>query len=256
MKNNLTIPVAIIIAAAIIGGAVIFTKGESKNTNSIDKTKEKASFNVSIRPISDDDHILGDPDAKIKIVEFSDTECPYCKVFHGTMHQVINEYGKGGKVAWVYRHLPLDALHSKARNEAEATECAAELSGNTGFWNYTDALYATTTSNNTLDPNKLPLIAEQAGLNRTQFEECLSSGRNASKVEEDVKEAMSNGGNGTPFNVIIDKSGNQIPFSGAYPYFETDTRFFDSLAPAEQEIFCDDNKACGIKPMIENLLRK
>ncbi|MCR4343033.1 MAG: DsbA family protein [Patescibacteria group bacterium] len=254
MKNNLTIPVAIIVAAVIIGGAVILTK--NNGTDSGSKTKKETGSNISIRPVSEDDHILGNPDAEIKLVEFSDTECPYCKVFHGTMNQIANEYGKDGKVAWVYRHLPLDSLHSRARKEAEATECARELGGNTKFWEYINNLYSVTPSNNNLNPNELPNIAESIGLDRVQFEECLSSERNASKVEEDAQEAIANGGNGTPFTIIIDKNGNQIPFSGAYPYFEADTRFFDSLPVYEQEIFCDENKACGIKVMIENLLAK
>jgi len=255
MKNNLTIPVAIIVAATIIGGAIILTKNDSGSTPN-DPVKKEAEVKISIRPISGDDHILGNPDALIKLVEYSDTECPYCKIFHTTMNQIINEYGKDGKVAWVYRHLPLDSLHSKARREAEATECATELGGNVKFWEYTDNLYAITPSNNGLDLAELPKIAESVGLDKTQFEECLSSGRTAPKVEEDVKEAIANGGNGTPFNIIIDKEGNTIPLSGAYPYLETDTRFFDSLPPYEQGIFCDANKACGMKPMVENLLAK
>ncbi|PIR57690.1 MAG: hypothetical protein COU71_02740 [Parcubacteria group bacterium CG10_big_fil_rev_8_21_14_0_10_38_31] len=257
MKNNLTIPVAIIVAAAIIGGAIILT---NKNTNTIStdlkKTTQEESLNISIRPISDDDHILGSPEAGIKLVEYSDTECPYCKMFHTTMQQAIDEYGKDGKVAWVYRHLPLDSLHSKARKEAEATECAAELGGNAKFWEYTNNLYSITPSNDGLNPAELPNIAETVGLDRARFEECLSSGRTAPNVEEDVKEASANEMNGTPFTVIIDKDGNMFPLSGAYPYFETDTRFFDSLTSSEQELFCDANKSCGIKPMVEKLLAK
>lgn len=255
MKNNLTIPTAIIIAALIIGGAVILTKNND-NTSPDNKVKKEAEVKISIRPISGDDHILGSPNADIKLVEFSDTECPYCKMFHETMNKIADEYGKDGRVAWVYRQLPLDSLHSKARKEAEATECASELGGNAKFWEYINTLYLTTPSNDGLSLDELPNIAEEVGLDRVQFEECLSSGRTAPKVEEDVQEAMANGGNGTPFNIIIDKKGNMIPFSGAYPYFESDTRFFDSLSTDEQELFCNTDKACGIKVMVENLLAK
>ncbi len=256
MKNNLTIPISIIAAAIIIGGAVILTKNNGDNTSKDNVVVKEKTSKISIRPISEDDHILGNPNAQIKLVEFSDTECPYCKAFHGTMNRIADEYGKDGKVAWVYRHLPLDSLHSKARKEAEATECAAEIGGNAKFWTYINSIYATTPSNNGLNPDELSNLAESAGLDSALFEECLSSGRNAPKVEEDLQEAMENGGNGTPFTIIIDKDGNNIPFSGAYPYLETDTRFFDSLTASERETFCDSAKACGIKPMIENLLAK
>jgi len=255
MKNNLTIPGAIIVASLIIGGSIFLTKnndGERPDS----KIKKEAEFKISLRPISDDDHILGSPNAEIKLVEFSDTECPYCKMFHETMNKVADEYGKNGKLTWVYRHLPLDSLHSKARKEAEATECVAELGGNAKFWDYINTLYLTTPSNDGLSPEELPNMAERIGLSRSQFEECLSSGRHAPKVEEDVQEALANGGNGTPFTIIIDKKGNMTPFSGAYPYLETDTRFFNSLSAHEQEMFCDKNKACGMKPLIENLLAK
>lgn len=113
----------------------------------------------NIKPISDQDHILGNPDAPVKVVEFADTECPFCKRFHPTMHQVIQEYGRSGQVAWVYRHFPIDEIHSKARKEATALECANELGGNTTFWQYTDRLYEITPSNNNLDLNELSRIA-------------------------------------------------------------------------------------------------
>lgn len=107
----------------------------------------------SVRPVGEGEHLRGDPKATVKIVEFSDLECPFCKRFHLTMQQVMEEYS--GKVAWVYRHFPLDSLHSKARKEAEATECAAELAGNDGFWAYIDKLFEITPSNNGLDPSLL-----------------------------------------------------------------------------------------------------
>ena len=117
---------------------------------------------INMKPISDSDHILGDKNAPVKIVEFSDTECPFCKRFHTTMQQVVKD--SNGQVAWVYRHFPLDQLHSKARKEAEATECAAELGGNEKFWAYLNRLMEVTPANNGLDPAELLTIASYAGL--------------------------------------------------------------------------------------------
>lgn len=114
------------------------------------KTSDESS---NVRSVGDSDHLRGDPKATVKVVEFSDLECPFCKNFHRTMQQVMEEYSD--KVAWVYRHFPLDSLHPKARKEAEATECAAELQGNDGFWAYVDKLFEITPSNNGLDPNLL-----------------------------------------------------------------------------------------------------
>lgn len=171
-----------------------------------------------MKPVSKDDHIRGNPDASVKIVEYSDTECPFCKRFHPTMLQVMDEYGKDGKVAWVYRHFPLDQLHSKARKEAEATECAAELGGNDTFWSYLDRLMEVTPANNGLDLAELPKIAEYVGLDTAKFNECLSSGRYAQKIEKHVQDAIATGGQGTPWSIVVGKNGKKYPLSGAQPY--------------------------------------
>jgi protein-disulfide isomerase len=172
-----------------------------------------------IRPVSASDHILGNPNAQVVIVEYSDTECPYCKQFQATLHQVINDYGASGQVAWVYRDFPIVQLHPRSPKEAEATECANELGGSTVYWKYLDEVYAVTPSNNGLDPAQLPKIAKDVGLNVDAFNSCLSSGKYAQKVETDRAEAVAAGGNGTPFSVLINtKDGSQTPLTGAYPY--------------------------------------
>lgn len=118
--------------------------------------------NINMKPVSSDDHILGSISAPVKIVEFSDMECPFCKRFHATMQQVVKE--NNGQVAWVYRHFPLDQLHSKARKEAEATECATDQGGNEKFWAYLNRLMEVTPSNNGLDLAELLNIAAFTGL--------------------------------------------------------------------------------------------
>jgi protein-disulfide isomerase len=110
---------------------------------------------LNLDPVTEKDHISGDTKAELVIIEYSDPECPFCKRFHETMTQVMSEYGKAGKVAWVYRHFPLDAIHSKARKEAEAIECAGELGGNEKLWEYVNTLYKITPANNQLDPTLL-----------------------------------------------------------------------------------------------------
>src|SRR5574343_1436136 len=105
-------------------------------------------------------------------VEYSDTECPFCKQFHSTLRQMMDEYGKDGKVAWVYRHFPIDGLHPKARKEAEATECANELGGPSKFWEYTNMIYERTPGNDGLDPANLPKFAKEIGLDEKAFTEC------------------------------------------------------------------------------------
>ncbi|MHB1316274.1 MAG: DsbA family protein [Minisyncoccota bacterium] len=210
------VPIAIIVAGALIAGALYFSGSKTPKTV---VAKPDTVSAEGMRPVDGNDHILGNPNADLVIVEYSDTECPFCKQFHSTMKQIMDTYGKDGKVAWVYRHFPIDQLHSKARKEAEATECAFDLGGNTSFWAYTNSVYEKTTSNNTLDPKELPIIAKEVGLDVDAFNTCLSSGKFAAKVEADYQDAVKAGARGTPYSLIISKKdGSKVPINGAQPY--------------------------------------
>jgi protein-disulfide isomerase len=138
------------------------------------------------------------------------------------MIKVMDEYGKDGRVAWVFRHFPLDSLHSKARKEAQASECANELGGNDAFWAYSDKLFDVTPSNNRLDLKLLPQYAEEIGLDRAKFETCLQGnargGKYADHIQADVLDATASGGTGTPFSLVIAANGEVYPLVGAQPY--------------------------------------
>ncbi|MEK7061747.1 MAG: thioredoxin domain-containing protein [Patescibacteria group bacterium] len=229
--NKLIIPLAIVVAGVIIAGAIYLSPDKSaapKNDPSptnVDNTDvnqqlpqgDTASLD-KMTEISNSDHVLGDRNALVKIVEYSDTECPFCKRFHETMNQIMDEYGKDGKVAWVYRHFPLDQLHPKARSEAVAFECANELGGNDKFWSYADRLFAVTPANNGLDAAELPKIAQYVGLDVNKFNTCLSSGKYDKHIEDEVQNAQATGGNGTPWSIVVAKNGKKFPLNGAQPY--------------------------------------
>jgi protein-disulfide isomerase len=176
----------------------------------------------AVKPVDSEDHILGSRDAPVKLIEFSDYECPFCKRFHVTMKRLMDEYGKDDRVAWVYRHFPLDAIHSKARKEAQAAECANELGGNEAFWAYSDRLFEVTPSNNRLDLALLPQIAREIGLDGAKFEVCLEGdargGKYADHIEADVQDATASGGVGTPFSLVIAPNGKILTVNGAQPY--------------------------------------
>src|SRR3989338_235537 len=221
--NKLSIPVAIVIAGALIAGGIYLSSLKSANIVAVNNQQPQQVVQQTgdleqMKPVTAEDHIRGDINAPVKIVEYSDTECPFCKKFHSIMQEVMDEYGKSGKVAWVYRHFPLDQLHSKARKEAEATECAAELGSNDKFWAYLDRLMEVTPANNNLDPAELPKIAEYVGLDKNKFNECLASGKYAQKIEEHVQNAVATGGNGTPWSIVVSAKGKKYPLSGAQPY--------------------------------------
>jgi protein-disulfide isomerase len=95
------------------------------------------------------DHIVGNPDAQIMIIEYSDLECPYCKKFGETMKEIIAE--SSGNVAWVYRHW---VVHSSALPKTIASECVAKIKGNDAFWKYIDLVFGL------MNPPKAP-VSEQ-----------------------------------------------------------------------------------------------
>jgi protein-disulfide isomerase len=223
MKNNLT-AISIVVSALIIAGAIVFVSFEKNNKQAPSPdllADNKVSENLDkLRPIKSDEHIKGDFNADIRIVEYSDFECPFCKRFHYTMQKIMDEYGKGGKVAWVYRHFPLEVLHPKnASKVAEASECVASLGGNEAFWKFTDKFFDLTPSNDRTDLNTvLPAAAKTAGIDYNKLKSCIDSGKFKTAVEADFKNATETGGRGTPWSILITKDGTKIPINGALPY--------------------------------------
>lgn len=206
-QNPLTLPVAIVIAGVLIAGAIFLRSSASSDSNEKEQPKVKAPSvsqeELTLAPVdAARDYIRGNPNADIIFVEFSDTECPFCKRFHTTMLRVMEEYGKTGTVAWVYRQFPIPELHRKAPKESEALLCAAELGGNGKFWEYTDRIFEVTPSNDGLDLAELPRIASAIGLDGGSFEECLASGRHAARVQNEFKDGSAAGANGTPYSVL------------------------------------------------------
>jgi len=214
-QNNLLIPVAIIIAGSLIAGAV-YLGGATGDGAIVPRAGAQTGDMEQMNAIASGDHIRGNPDAPVIIVEYSDFECPFCKRFHETMQQATAEYGD--QVAWVYRHFPLDQLHSKARKEAVASECASELGGNDAFWEFTDRFFELTPSNDQTDIDTvLPQIAGEIGLDGARFASCLAGKKYDAHIEADAQNAVATGGNGTPWSIVIAPSGKKYPISGAQP---------------------------------------
>ncbi len=168
----------------------------------------------NIPEVTKEDHQRGS--GTVYFIEYSDLECPFCKRFHTTVKEVMDKYN--GKVVWVYRHFPLDMLHSKARTEAEATECAFEQGGNEAFWKLTDKIYEVTPSNNGLNLDDLPKLAEEVGLNGDKLQECIDSGKYKDKVEAQYQSGVSAGVAGTPGNFIVNDKGEAWAMPGALGY--------------------------------------
>ncbi len=201
-NNFLTIPLAIVVAGLVIAGAIFFGGRASVARENEPADSQPSAVAVALKEVGANDRIRGNPDAPVLLVEYSDTECPFCKTFQKTMQQVMDEYGKDGEIAWVYRHFPLDQIHPKADKEAEAAECAGDVGGNIAFWSFLDRIFEVTPANNGLDPAELPQIAEFVKVDAKAFDACLASGKYAEKVEADYQSGIAAGASGTPFSVL------------------------------------------------------
>lgn len=212
-KNNIAIPIAIVIAGGLIAGAVYF--GGKNNSNPAQNNRGIQEKTAEVRKADNTDHIFGNPNAKVVFVEYSDLQCPYCQSFHENMKKVMDFYGKDGKVAWIYRHFPLTQIHPYADKASEASECAAELGGNEKFWAYIDNIFADpkTQSNKISSDASLIDIAINIGLDKTKFTSCLASGKYKTKIQDTLKEGRALGINGTPntFILVDGKTVSQIP---------------------------------------------
>ncbi len=162
-----------------------------------------------VRPVDKKrDHIMGDKNAEISVIEFSDYQCPFCKRHHQTMKDLVEYYE--GKVNWVYRHFPLGS-HSEAQISAEGSECAWELGGDDAFWEFTDLIFEKGT-----DRESLISHAKELGLNESKFTVCLDSEKYASYIEDVVSAASEVGVRGTPANIVLNNKTKKAEFvSGA-----------------------------------------
>jgi protein-disulfide isomerase len=143
-------------------------------------------------PLDNADHtpLKGKADAKVRVVEFADFQCPYCSRAADTMRALEQKYGD--RVSFSYRHFPLRSIHPQAQRASEIAQCAGEQGK---FWPVHDALYA---HQDALDEPNAKKLAVEAGVDATKLDECLGAGRGAAQVEIDFKKGEEVGIEGTP----------------------------------------------------------
>jgi len=218
-KQNLMVPGAILIGFAMIAGAIYFSGGGGAPQQALNFATEAPQDQPSgeIRPVDETDHIRGNPNAPIVFVEYSDFDCPFCKQFHETMKQIVDEYGVDGQVAWVYRQFPLEQLHPNAPQIALASECVAALGGNDAFWTFSDLVFSERGTNEPTNMTELPSFAVQAGVDETEYTACMEEERFMDAVEADLADGMNAGARGTPHTLVL-VGGQQGTINGAQPY--------------------------------------
>ena len=224
-SQSFAIPAAIIIGFGLIAAAIFFSgNGIGKTADVTIPNSDDVAGDVldqpspeNINPVTEDDHIRGNPNAQIMIVEYSDYDCPFCKNFHATMNQIMAEFGDDGRVAWVHRNFPLEQLHPNAPTIAQGAECVAKLGGNESFWTFSDLIYGERGTNEATDPLKIPDFVAQAGVEVAAFDACMESGETKAAVEEDFNNAVDIGARGTPHTIVM-VGDQQGVINGAQPY--------------------------------------
>jgi protein-disulfide isomerase len=173
------------------------------------------------------DNSMGDPNAPIKIEEFSDFQCPFCERFHQETEPLLRQYYiDTGKVQFVYRSMGnwVSQNIGGARTESQDSALAAYCAGDQNkFWEMHAHLFANVLGEDagSFTDKRLAAIAEKAGLNIDEFNSCYGSGKYEDRVQQDLKDGQAANVNGTPAFLIsytVNGETKTELISGAEPF--------------------------------------
>jgi protein-disulfide isomerase len=171
-----------------------------------------------MRPVSPEEHIFGNPDAKVYVVEYADIDSPYAKQFQETMQQIMAEEGEDGDVAWVFRHFPLVHIYPDSGTHAHAAECAASLAGEQAFWLFISAMHADAPGNAHFRTSDYATLLPRFGVAPAAFDACMEGSAFEGRIGEDAANALQIGATGSPYLVILGEGAEPVPVTGALPY--------------------------------------
>jgi protein-disulfide isomerase len=214
-KTKLILPVSILIAAVLISGALLYTRGAAPSgggnpTAVVPGTKVNLDLNGAPS--------MGNANAKVTIVEYADFQCPYCeRYFKNNEASIVSSYVNTGKARFVWKDYAF--LGQESLWAAEAARCANDQGK---FWPYHDYLYNHQGAENSgaFSKANLKKFAGALGLNASQFNSCLDSDKYLSAVQAETQAGSGVGVSGTPATfvngiLVSDASGNSV---GAAPF--------------------------------------
>ncbi len=216
----------ILLAVLIVGAFTFFIKGDNTlpTGNVVNNPGEQLpSANARAEVDIDDDAILGEKDAPVTIIEFSDYQCPFCRKFWTETFPLIKkEYIDTGKARFVYRDFPLDSIHPAATPAAIAAECVREKGKDAAYWKMHNKIFS---EGNILDSgSENGPVTKTAQFGNAELKKwakdigydisgCLDSNKYANEVQGDLTDGSSAGVQGTPAFFINGKI-----LSGAQPF--------------------------------------
>ncbi len=196
-KKDYLLPFSILAGAVLISGAVIYSTGFKAGGG--EASLEKA-VSAGSPKIEADDVILGDPEAKVALIEYGDYQCPFCGRFFKTVEPILREdYIKTGKAKMVWKDFVF--LGPESEKSAEAARCAADQGK---FWEYHDAILNIEAdegwkeNNGNLTEAKLKSVAGSLNLDVKAFNVCFESGKHKEQVENSYRDAVRIGVKATP----------------------------------------------------------
>lgn len=159
--------------------------------------------------------IYGDLNAQFTLVEYSDLECPFCKRFHDTPKQLVDQ--AGGRINWEWQHYPLQFHNPAAASAAHAAECVSETAGSKGFWAFLHEWFDRSQMNGQGFAD-MELLAREVGARPDDFRACMDSGKYKEKIQKEMDRGTALGVTGTPATVVVDnETGKSVLVKGAQP---------------------------------------
>jgi len=219
--------IAVVVGALLVAVALIYPN--------LKPVGEVTAANSTERYMANDNG-MGDPNAPIKIEEFSDYQCPYCARFYEeTESQIEDTYVADGTVYFVYRSFG-GFIGPESQAAAEAAYCAGDQNK---YWEYHDILFANQTGENVgaYASRRLQAFAEALSLDMTAFNDCFDSNKYADRVQQDSVDGTAAGVTGTPafyFTYTVNGEEKHRLIAGAYPFSEFQTKIEEALAEMGQ----------------------
>ena len=227
-KFHFTTPVAIIIGAIILGASHIGYGLVASSGSASPTTAFKG------RAIDESDLETGNLKSKVLLVEYSDTECPFCAQVHPTLKQIKEEYGS--KLGFVYRYFPLTQIHPHAFEEARAVFCVGKELGAKKRQDYIDTIFDTKleAKNMVLPNGGKEALAKNIGVNEATFRSCMSGQESSDAINASTQDGIAAGVQGTPATFVLLKTrkGYEVVsmIDGARPYEYFKAVIDDALA--------------------------
>lgn len=216
---SIAVPIAIVFGFAMIAVAIFFTTGNTATAPKEATIAEEVGGSLSStpRPVDETDYIKGNPNAPILLIEYSDYDCPFCKQYHETLNEIMDEYGVSGRVAWVYRQFPIAQLHPNSPKISAAALCVGKLGGNDAFWTFTNLIFQERELQEPTNVTLIPDYVAKAGVDLSSYTSCMDNGDTTGEVEASIRDAFNIGARGTPYTVLV-VGNQQAVINGAQPY--------------------------------------